>query len=701
MTPFIRFRALAGASVLALATTPAVSQDAAAPIVLDEIVLTATSDVPAQADGYVATYGQIATKSDTALAETQQSISVVTRQQIEDQGARTLGQALNYSAGVLGEPFGADPRFDSPTIRGFDARSAQYVNGLRQLRAVGAPAYETYGLQQIEVLRGPASTLYGAGAPSGIINQVQKRAQDGDFTEIGLAYDDNNSRQLFFDVNRAASDTLAWRITGTGRDIRQQIDGLDNERGYLAGALRWRPDAATTIDVIASHTQDAPISPTGVPFGLTALAGGDTLRDLPTGEAAWDDSDRRVTNFGVEISRDLDNGWTLSQGFRAETFDWTYRGTYVRLSDKNGVFDGGVINGGTQIRRGNNLQIEDTSGINLDTRLAGEVVTGALTHRLLTGLDIRSYDADTTTEFYTGTPLDWRTGATGGGPVGAPFFASASDITQRQIGIYVQDEITAGNWRGALALRQDWTKQTDNSGLNDTLDQSDDALTGRAGLSYVMANGIMPYAAYSTSFDPEIGLDENGDALRPTKAEQWELGVKYQPQDFNGLFTAAIYDLTQENLTRNLGNGVFRQIGEVSSRGLELEATAELPRNWDLRAGYAYNDTEQKGGPNDGNALPNAPRHIASLWLDHDFGGGLRAGGGLRYLGSRQGDDGNTVALGSVNLVDLGATYTRGAIETQLNVTNLTDETYLANCGSFGCFYGEGRTVTAQVTYQW
>lgn len=198
---------MAGTSLLALAL-PAASQDAAetdqATVTLDTVVLTATTGTQAPADGYVATYSQIATKSDIPLAETQQSVSVVTNQQIRDQGAENLGQALGYTAGVLAEPFGKDPRFDTPYVRGFKADSAQYVNGLRQGRYFGAIKQEIYGMQQIEVLRGPSSTLYGAGSPLGVINMVQKRAQAYDFGEAGIGYDSNQSKQFFFDVNRSA-----------------------------------------------------------------------------------------------------------------------------------------------------------------------------------------------------------------------------------------------------------------------------------------------------------------------------------------------------------------------------------------------------------------------------------------------------------------------------------------------------------------
>lgn len=696
MTHSFRPLRLAGASLLALSTAPALAQDAQDPVLLEPIVLTATSDAGVQADGYVGGYAQVATKSNTPVAETQQSISIVTSQQIEDQGAETLGQALNYTAGVVGQPFGSDPRFDSPTVRGFEARGSQYVNGLRQLRDFGAPAFEVYGLQQVEVLKGPNSSLYGAGSPAGIINQVQKRAQDSEFSEIGLGYDSNDSAQTFVDVNRVASPNLAWRLTGILRDSQTQISELTNQRGYLGAALRYTPDDATTVDVIASYTKDAPISPPGVPFALTQTGDGKALRDAYFGEPGFDDSDRDMANLGVEISHQLDNGWTLSQGFRVERFDWTYTGHYVS----------GLSDDGLSITRGANFQDESTTGLNLDTRLANSITTGAVTHDLLLGLDIRQYDADTTTEFFFGQPIDASDPVYGGLPTTPAWYTSVSDISQKQVGLYAQDEIAVGNWRGSLALRHDWSEQTGTKFTNfageSTIDQSDTATTGRAGLGYLMANGAMPYVSYSTSFDPSIGIDDTtGRTLKPTEGKQWEVGVKYQPTSFDGLFSAAVYDLTQENLVRNLGQGQRRQIGEVRSKGLELEATAAIGLNWDLRASYAFNETEQKGGTDDGLEMPNAPRHLASIWLDREFGNGLRAGGGIRHIGERKGDAENLFDLDSVTLVDLAATYTRGNVEASVNLNNLTDEVYLANCGAFGCYYGEGRSVSAKVAYTW
>lgn len=682
---------LATASILAAGA--AWSQDSDRIIVLSPIVVKA-DDVA----GYVATGAQAA-KSALPINEMPQSLSVVTNDQIADQGAERVGAALGYTAGILAEPFGRDPRFDSPRIRGFDANFAQYVNGLRQGRYFGAAAQELYGLQQIEVLRGPSSGIYGAGSPLGVVNMVQKRARSFDFGEVGVGADTNDGSRLFFDANRVLSDTMSLRMTGIGRNDTTQIEDLDNKGGYLASALRWTPDDATTVDVLLNYTKDAPMSPTGVPFALTETADGEDLRDVYTGQRNFDDSDREMLSFGVEISHDLGNGWTIGQGLRYETFDWDYRSTYAI----------GLVAPDT-FSRGSSMQSENSDTISLDTRLSGDVATGNVDHKILLGVDVRKYDAFESSNFGTAPDFNWRDPDQDGAD---PVFAnpaSAGDVVLRQAGIYAQDELSFGNWRGVAGLRYDWAEQKgDRYGAPSEF--KDTKLTGRVGLSYVIPNGVTPYATYSTSFDPQAGTDIDGDVLKPTEGEQLEAGVKYRPAGFDGLFTAAIYDLRQTNVNRNVTETIdgverpgTRQVGEVKSRGLELEATAQLDDAWSLRGGYAYNETEQvapSGDAVDGRELADAPNHLASLWLDHDFLNGISAGAGIRYIGERYRDNVNSGKLEDVTLLDLALRYERENIRTSLNITNLTDEVYLGACGFSYCAYGEGRAVSAKVAYTW
>lgn len=698
MTRPTRAALLAGASALCL-SLPAQGQEAAETVVLDEVVLDAT----APTDGYVVPTTQIATKTEATVLETQQSVSVVTAQQIRDQGSTSVGQALRYSAGAVAEPYGATPGFDEPNIRGFGSNNSQYLNGLRLVRKFGAPSYELYGLERVELLRGPSSGLYGAGSPGGIVNLVQKHAQQEDFAEAGVGYGSFGDASLFFDVNRAASDTLAWRLTGQISKTEEQVKEVTNDRQYLAGAFRWQLDDVSTLDLLLSYQKDSPISPAGVPYALTQIANGDDLREFYAGYPDETDSDRRMFNLGVEYGHDLDNGWRLEQSFRYQKFDWDYN-----------IFTSNALSAdGTLIDLNQTIQTEDSSTLNVDTRLLGEVTTGAATHKLLFGVDVIRNRLDNTTHFLYPQDIDWRNPDRDIAVVGDEWYVKRENLTIQQVGLYAQDEIAWNNWRASVGLRHSWVKQTgrvDSAflGTPSSSDayQKDDATTGRASLSYVFNDNLAPYVSYSTSFDPEIGTDRNGDPLKPTEGKQWEIGVKYQPSD-DVLLTAAVYDLKQSNVVRSDESFQTFQIGEVHSRGVELEATAELAQGWSVRAAYTYTDARQHGdartvGPFlEGNRAANSPYHMASVWLDHDFGSGLRAGGGLRYVGERYGDDANNYPLDSYTLVDLGASYERDNIVASLNVLNLTDKTYLASCSAFYCNYGEGREIQARLSYKW
>ena len=693
----IRIALFAGASLLALHAA-AVAQDVAT-TELKEIVVSGQADAAAPAEGYVAKAAVAGTKTTTPILETQRSVSVVTRSEIEDRGAQTLGQALSTTAGVIGEPY-ADPRFDSPNLRGFDMGNAQYLNGLRLMRSAGAPSYEVYGLERVEVLKGPASSLYGSGTPAGVINMVQKHAQFKDAYEAGTGLSIDGDKEVFLDANKVFSDTLAARFTGKLSDSEEDIDELTDKRGYLGLATRWSPSDATTVDFLASYQKDSPITPAGIPDELTGQGNDDSLRDLYIGDPAIDDSDRRMSNIGYELHHEFDTGWALDQSARFQKFDWDYTGFYVSGYTAPSTVERGVI-----------YQDEDTWTANLDTRFSGDVATGLIDHKLLFGLDLRKYDDNTKTEFATASDLDITspTSAT----VGVPWYTKTDDLTLEQVGIYAQDELSFDHWRATLGLRHDWTDQqgtsTNNFSGTTVIDQQDSATTGNVGLSYLFDTGFAPYISYATSFDPEIGSDIAGNTLKPTTGEQWEIGLKYQPTSFDGLFSVALYDLTQDDVSVTVTEGGVsgtRQIGQVKSRGIEIEGAAEIAMGWSVKAAYSYNDAKQVG-TNDGKMPANMPRHSGSLWLNYDFAedtalDGLSLAGGIRYIGERYGDNANAYELDPVTLVDLAARYKVTEKATlAVNLNNLTDETYVANCGSFGCYYGSGRSVMGTLTVRW
>ncbi|CAN0580828.1 unnamed protein product, partial [Ectocarpus sp. 12 AP-2014] len=282
-------------------------------------------------------------------------------------------------------------------------------------------------------------------------------------------------------------------------------------------------DDATTLQFLGSYQKDNPTSPVGIPYDLLGTQDGRDLRSFFAGDPNDDSSDRTIANIGFELSRDLGAGWGLEMGFRYQDFDWDYTGLYVQ----NGVSDGDTI------ARGGTNQSEESDTLNLDTRVAGTALIGGMQHNLLFGLDLRRYTGREETEFFYADPLSYGNPVYDGANLSDAWYTAIDDLTVDQIGLYAQDEIAIGNLNVSMALRHDWVEQSGTTYTNFAgtapADQSDQATTGQIGASYLLDNGLAPYLSYATSFDPEIGADLDGRALKPTEGEQWEAGIKYEP----------------------------------------------------------------------------------------------------------------------------------------------------------------------------
>jgi iron complex outermembrane receptor protein len=690
------------------------AQETASPTVLAPIVVNSGSEDPtAPVKGYVARTSFSATKTGTPLVETPQSISVITADQLKAQDAQTLGQALGYTPGVVSEPYGSDPRFDSPLIRGFDGRQVQFLNGLRLMRTAGASAVDPYMLERIEVVRGPASVMFGQGNPGGLINMISKRPTFEKFGEIGVQAGSYDTYGTYFDFGGpvAESDQFAYRLTGMVRKAGTQTDYLDNDRYFIAPAFTWKPDEDTKLTILTSFQHDNPSSPSGLPAQLTLNATDYSLpRDFYVGDPSYDDSSRNAVNLGYELEHRINETWTFRQNARYTNQRWDYTAL--------GMASTGLAKDGRTINRTATVQNERLNTFNIDNNLVAEFDTGPVEHKFLVGVDYRYFDNSAGTQFWSATTLD-AYNPVYGGPIkyltAKPTVNTLVDSRMTQVGIYAQDELAYENWRATFALRQDWastrgTSTNRNTNTPRPLDQDDEKLTGRAGLGYVFDNGIAPYVSYSTSFEP-VAVSATAGVLQPTTGKQWEAGVKYQPNGWDGYFAAAVYDLRQQNVPISVplpgGTGsTTEQIGEIQVKGLELEGVTSLAQGLDLRAAYTYMKAEIVSGKDDGNRPPNVPEHAASLWLDYTFQEGsvlegFGVGGGVRYLGQRFGDTGNTLDLDGVTLADAAIHYQKDHIRASLNIKNIADKKYVASCSSFGCNYGDGRTYMSKLTFTW
>lgn len=659
------------------------------------------------------------TKSATPVVETPQSVNVIPREQLEAQAVQSVAQALRYAPGVTSEPRGVMTGLDYFYARGFPLN--QYLDGLRTLSGeYSYPQPDPYLLEQIEVLRGPASVLYGQADPGGIVNLVSKRPTADPIRGFEIQAGSYGRIQGGIDLGGALDDsqTLLGRITAVAKDSGTQVDFAKEQRFAVAPALTWQPDSATTLTILGNYTDDPDVgyynwSPaTGTVFPLSN--GKRLSTSFYSGDPDFDRWSRQSAMIGYQFRHRFSNAITLEQNLRFAHATSTFRNIYSSFLDTDER---------TLYRYA--WAIDDRADdLDIDTTLRADVAAGALHNSLLFGLDYQhlSYRQLLGYDFATVPSLD----------IEAPIYHQAiaepppaSDALQhsRQIGIYAQDQISLGGLRVLLGGRQDWvrtetTQRIDDSGnyfagVTDTEEQS--AFTGRAGLLYLFPGGFAPYVSFTQSFQPQTGTDFAGTPFKPTTGQQWEAGIKYQSPAGHVLFTAAVYDLRQQNVvvTDEAHPGEDVQAGEIRSRGVDLSLTAQLADGLSLTGSYSYLDQKvTKGnvdfGPQLGNTPSDIPGNQASLWVEYapKWLGGFRPAIGVRYLGSSWGDDDNTFKVPAATLVDAALRYDLGErgnwlshLGIGINVTNLFDKTYVAGCGgSDYCGYGFRRTVLGTIS---
>ncbi len=680
--------------------------------------------------GYVATQSAAGTKTNTPIIETPQAISVVTRKQMDAQGAQSVAQALSYSSGVVAEQRGVNMSgFEYLTGRGFQME--KYLDGLRLPNiAYNLPSYEPYDLDRIEILHGPASVLYGQTYPGGLVNLVSKKPTQDAFGEVQATVGSHNYAGTAFDFGGPApsTDAFLYRLTGTFRNSDTQVDGTKERRFSIAPAFTWQPDADTTLTLLSSYQDDPEAGYYNfVPALGTVLANpnGRISSSLNPGEPGFDRHSREEYNIGYQFEHRFDDTWTIRSNLR-----------YTHLKDDlQNVFANGFAADGRTLNRYSFFNDESLGQLTTDNQVEADFDTGALSHKAIVGLDYQrvNYQELYGSNFFTTPGLD-AYDPNYGADIARPAATGSDDAVMNQLGAYGQDQISFENWRFMVSGRQDWTNSRDYDRINDTdTRQSDRAFTWRAGLVYLFDNGLAPYASYATSFQPQIGQSYSGAAFKPTKGEQYEVGLKYQPTGFNSFATVSLFNLTQQNvLTADPIHANFSvQSGEIRSRGAELELHASLTDNLDLVAAYTYldnvvtkaNETDSAYNIDVGKHPSGIPSNAASLWGNYTFDNGplagLSLGGGIRYVGWTYGTNNNVWGLSgyentpskvpSYTLFDASVKYDFGARNPklqglQLAVTgrNLFNRNYVAYCQSAAaCQYGTGRTVLATLSYRW
>ncbi|HDS2704326.1 TPA: ferrichrome porin FhuA [Escherichia coli] len=679
------------------------------------------------------------TKTDTPIQKVPQSISVVTAEEMALHQPKSVKEALSYTPGVAVGTRGASNTYDYLIIRGFaaDGQSQNnYLNGLKmQGNFYNDAVIDPYMLERAEIMRGPVSVLYGKSSPGGLLNMVSKRPTTEPLKEVQFKAGTDSLFQTGFDFSDALDDdgVYSYRLTGLARSANAQQKGAEEQRYAIAPAFTWRPNDKTNFTFL-SYFQNEP--ETGY-YGWLPKEG--TVEPLPNGKRLPTDFNEGAKNntysrnekmIGYSFDHEFNDTFTVRQNLRFAQNKVSQKSVYGYGMCSDPLYSSNPSSSpcanvpqsqwGHTLTRQYVIDNEKLENFSVDTQLQSKFATGSVDHTLLTGVDFMRMRNDIDSWFgYAGSvaPSDIYNLDRSDFDFGAhpnPSGPYRVLLKQKQTGLYVQDQAQWDKVLVTLGGRYDWADQSSfNRDYGNKSERDDKEFTWRGGVNYLFDNGVTPYFSYSESFEPASQTDANGDLFAPSKGKQYEVGVKYVPEDRPIVVTGALYQLTKTNNLMADPNGSLFSVegGEIRARGVELEAKAALSASVNLVGSYTYTDAEYTTDTNyKGNTPAQVPKHMASLWADYTFFdgplSGLTLGTGGRYTGSSYGDPANSFKEGSYTVVDALVRYDLARVgmagsNVALHVNNLFDREYVASCfNTYGCFWGAERQVVATATFR-
>ncbi|MDM9379093.1 TonB-dependent siderophore receptor [Chlorogloeopsis sp. ULAP01] len=659
--------------------------------------------VTGEQDSYRVPDTSVGTRIDTPLRDIPQSIQVVPQQVLRDRQARSITDGLENVSGITPISPGSAGSRDNFSIRGFENYGNSLVNGIPDdiLSDSGF-----VNVERLEVLKGPASVLYGEGALAGTINFVTKQPLRDPFYEISATIGSFNDYQGTIDLTGPLNDskTALYRFIAGYRSAETFVDF--NEFTKLSIAPSLSLSLGQNTDLVLEGDVNRMERNNQQPNGLPAVG---TVLPNPNGEVRRsfnsvgpvEDKVTVVGRVGYRFEHRFNENLRLRNAFRYRFYDSDERGVTIiptSLAADNRTLNRRAIIGS---------QFYDN--YYLDTNLLGEFSTGSIGHQLLFGFSLSRNTSDLSFEnnIFSVAPVDIFDPVYDNTvvPTGIPNFSSFT--TRDTLGIYLQDQITlAENLKLLLGGRVDFFEErTTNRLVGEETSQSDTAFSPRVGIVYQPIQPISLYASFARSFTPTIGISATGEAFQPERGTQYEIGIKADITD--RLFAnLAFYDLTRSNVTTtDPDNPNFSvQTGEQNSQGIELDINGEILPGWNIIGGYAYNDarvTKDNTIP-EGNRLFSAPEHSFNLWTTYRIQKGdlqgLGFGLGFYYVGERAADLANTLELPSYFRTDAAIFYEREQFRAALNFRNLFDVEYYTSRFGSGTLVAPGEPFTVQGT---
>lgn len=636
-------------------------------------------------------------KASLPLDENPQSIGIVSEAFLADLRPLKLEDALvSVSSVATG---GSYSDWDYLRVRGFEITPNDlYIDGLRSGGGWVSNNIETFGLERIEILKGPAA-LYGSGSAGGLVNLVSQRPSNTTFGRLDFTIGSDDFVEASLDLNRPldSQKNVLFRLAGYIRDRNSSIDYVGSQRRQIAPSLTWKISDATTLTLLTSyHRSDGRLAwPLPAAGTILPNPNGKISSDLYTGEPDTNNAEDRATRIGAELTHIFNDRFTFQQSVRYED---------IRNLGDRFLYPGYLSADESTLYRYWWTWDESAHAFISDSRFTARFGRENFQHVVTAGADYyrRQHDATYVFNWTDGVPLNLFTPAYGATLPPAAGGYAASDRTELT-GLYAQDHVTfAHGLTLTFGGRYDFTK----------IDaERDEALTSRIGATWAYRDDSTAYVNFSESFNAQAGTTVAGTPLQPETGRTFEFGLRQRYLAGRLHTTAAVYEITRRNLaTGDLTHpGYYLTTGEQRSRGVEFDARYALNHHWEVLAAYAYIDATVTGDTTIpiGSRLAGVPHHLLNLWTKYTVSTGplrgLGFGLGFNTTTAQPGDRSYAAPfdLPGYTLWRAGLYYERGPFSMQLNVTNLFDREYYA--GSYDRLYvlpGDSRSIRASVGWK-
>ena len=652
----------------------------------------------------IPTSNTVAAKLPLALRETPASVGVVDRRRIDEQNARSLGDALVNISGLNTQT--GNGVFDFFVVRGLDSISSGLI------LSDGAPEpetafYQLYNVERVEVLKGPSAFLYGASPLGGTANLVRRQPVGERFTRLALDYGSFGTVEGTLDTNLASDDgRWSFRLNSLWRESDGYRDDKPSEIFAVNPAITWRPNDDTSLNINLETIDSEYASDAGLP-----LIFGTTVPEVPrerSYQSPFDISDQRIDRVQIDFETRLGDRTVLRNKAYYRSLDWDSTATIF-----NGAFPTGF--GDTVVSRSLLLLDDRQEFYGNQLELIVRFETGSVTHNLLAGVELAqqndrfTFDVGFLPDISLENPVE-----TAFEPIFLlPGQSFGADAESTIVAPYVIDQIALSDrWQVLAGLR--WDSIDFEDAVLQT-SRSDSEVSPMLGVVYTPSDALSLYANAGSAFAPPSTFVVDPQR-EPETSDQIEVGVKKGFRNDRVRTSLALFQIDRENIAIPDDNGVTQQTGDQRSRGVELEIAAELTSRSQLFFAYAYTDAELTEFAESllvgffpptfatvdrsGNKAAFAPEHLANVWLSQELSSDWRFGIGARYVGEQFIAEDNVFEIEDALTVDAALFYSPGPLELSLHLENVTDEEYLTRgFGSTSVIPAPGFSATAGVSY--